>query len=99
MGQLAAMRESMKKSKKELKQMKKAEKKFREIQQQTEQVKQLSKATQQQCHEVYHLDLAETAVLPPGGSQLKTWKVKNTGSTMWDDNTVAMLVKGNKSVV
>lgn len=101
--QLAAMRESMKKSKKELKQMKKgnkkAEKKFREIQQQTEQVKQLSKATQQQCHEVYHLDLAETAVLPPGGSQLKTWKVKNTGSTMWDDNTVAMLVKGNKSVV
>merc|ERR1712176_9484 len=101
--QLAAMRESMKKSKKELKQMKKgnkkAEKKFKELQQQTEQVKQLSKATQQKCQEVYHLDLAETAVLPAGGSQLKTWKVKNTGTTMWDDNTFAMLVKGNKSIV
>lgn len=101
--QLAAMRESMKKSKKELKQMKKgnkkADKKMKEFQQQTEQVKQLSRATQQKCKEVSHLDLAETAVLPPGGSQLKTWKVKNTGNTMWDDNTFAVLVKGNKSIV
>lgn len=101
--QLAAMRESMKKSKKELKQMKKgnkmAKKKEKEVQRQTEQVKQLSRATQQKCKEVTHLDLAETAVLPPGGCQLKTWKVKNTGNTMWDDNTFAEFAKGNKSIV
>jgi len=101
--QLAAMRESMKKNKRELKQMKKgnkkAEKKFKEVQRQTEQVQQLSRATQQKCKEVTHLDLAETAVLKAGGSQLKTWKVKNTGNTMWDENTFAELVKGNKSIV
>lgn len=101
--QLASIRESMKKSKRELKKMKKGnkktQKKFKEIQKQTQQVKQLSRATQQKCKEVTHLDLAETAVLKAGGNQLKTWKVKNTGTTIWDENTFAVLVKGNKSIV
>lgn len=105
--QLAALRESVKKAKKELKSMKKQDKKqgvqekkkFRDIQMQEEQMKQLSKSTSQKCKEVVHLDLAETAVLKPGISQLKTWKVKNTGNTIWDDSTVAMFVKGNKSMI
>jgi len=101
--QLAAMRDSMKKAKHELKALKKenknSDKKFKEIQEQAKQVQMLSKATQQKCGEITHLDLAERAVLVPSSSQLKTWKVKNTGDSMWDDNTVAVLTKGNKSIV
>lgn len=100
--QLAELRESMKKSKQELKAMKKEdkmhEKQFKQILKQTEQAKQLAKSTQPKCKEVTHLDLAETAVLKPG-AQLKTWKVKNTGTTLWDDNTVAEFAKGNKSMI
>merc|ERR1719222_756995 len=81
--QLSEARESMKKSKHELKQLKKEakqEKKAREIAKQEEEVMRLHKSTQQDCEDVNHLDLAERAVLKAGMSQLKTWKVKNTGS-------------------
>lgn len=101
--QLAEMRESMKKSKQELKSLKKenkkSAKKFKQIQEQSQKVKELSRATQQRCEEITHLDLAERTVLKPGVSQLKTWKVKNTGNTIWDENTEAVLCKGNKSLV
>lgn len=104
--QLSEARESMKKSKHELKQLKKeakqakkVEKKAREIAKQEEEVMRLHKSAQQSCEDVNHLDLAERAVLKAGMSQLKTWKVKNTGSTIWDDNTHAILVKGNKDMV
>jgi len=101
--QLAAMRDSMKKAKQELKALKKenknSDKKFKQIQEQQKEVQKLSKATQQKCNEITHLDLAERAVLKPGSAQLKTWKVKNTGDSVWDDNTVAVLTKGNKSIV
>merc|ERR1719192_785165 len=101
--QLAEMRESMKKSKAELKAMKKenknADKKFKQIQEQSKKMKQLAMETRQQCEEVFHLDLAERAVLQPGSSVLKTWKVKNTGNTIWAEDTYAVLRKGNKSLV
>jgi len=101
--QLAAMRDSMKKAKQELKQLKKenknSDKKVKQIQKQAEEVQKLSRATQQKCEEITHLDLAERAVLKPGVSQLKTWKVKNTGDSDWDDNTFAILTKGNKSLI
>jgi len=101
--QLAELRESMKKSKAELKAMKKdnknAEKKFKQIKEQSKKEKQLARETRQQCEEVNHLDLAERATLKPGVSQLKTWKVKNTGNTIWAEDTVAVLCKGNKSIV
>lgn len=101
--QLAELRESMKKSKAELKAMKKqnksADKQFKQIQEQSKKMKQLSRETQQQCEEIFHLDLAERANLKPGVSQLKTWKVKNTGKTIWAEDTVAVLCKGNKSMV
>jgi len=100
---LAEMRESMKKSKQELKSLKKenksADKKFKQIQKQSKQIKELSRATQQQCEEITHLDLAERAILKPGVGQFKTWKVKNTGNTIWDENTEAILCKGNKSLI
>jgi len=101
--QLAELREGMKKSKAELKAMKKdnknAEKKFKQVQEQSKKMKKLAKETKQACGEVVHLDLAERAVLNPGSSQLKTWKVKNTGKTIWAEDTWAVLCKGNKSLI
>jgi len=101
--QLKEMRESMKKSKAELKAMRKenknAAKKFKQIQEQSKKVQQLSKETQQRCDEITHLDLAERAVLQPGSCVLKTWKVKNTGNTIWAEDTYAVICKGNKTLV
>merc|ERR1719411_2507213 len=46
-----------------------------------------------------HLDLDEKSVQKPGTSALKTWKVKNTGSMAWPEDTIAIFRAGNRSLI
>merc|ERR1719192_1676389 len=46
-----------------------------------------------------HLDADEKSVQKPGATVLKTWKVKNTGSEHWSEDTIAIFHSGNQSLV
>jgi len=46
-----------------------------------------------------HLDADEKSVQQPGATVLKTWKVKNTGSATWSEDTIAIFHSGNQSLV
>lgn len=46
-----------------------------------------------------HLDTEETSTQKPGATVLKTWKVKNNGSTTWSEDTIAIFHSGNQSLV
>jgi len=46
-----------------------------------------------------HLDADEKSVQKPGATVLKTWKVKNTGSAHWSEDTIAIFHSGNQSLV
>jgi len=46
-----------------------------------------------------HLDTEEKSTQKPGATVLKTWKVKNIGSTTWSDDTIAIFHSGNQSLV
>jgi len=58
------------------------------------------KKTQRFASEVVaHLDAEEVQKALPGTMLLKTWKVKNTGTATWSEETVASFVKGREEVV
>jgi len=46
-----------------------------------------------------HLDLEEKSVQKAGATVLKTWKVKNTGTVAWSEDTIAIFHSGNESLV
>merc|ERR1719361_972158 len=46
-----------------------------------------------------HLDTEEKSTQKPGATVLKTWKVKNIGSTTWSEDTIAIFHSGNQSLV
>lgn len=46
-----------------------------------------------------HLDLAEESVQVAGTTVLKTWKVKNTGTETWSEDTIVSFVKGSANLV
>jgi len=46
-----------------------------------------------------HLDVDEKSVQQPGTNVLKTWKVKNTGTEVWCEDTIAVFNSGNHSLV
>merc|ERR1719216_508460 len=46
-----------------------------------------------------HLDTEEKSVQIAGATVLKTWKVKNTGSSTWSEDTIAIFHSGNQSLV
>lgn len=46
-----------------------------------------------------HLDTEENSTQKPGAMVLKTWKVKNIGSTTWSEDTIAIFHSGNQSLV
>merc|ERR1712156_430114 len=46
-----------------------------------------------------HLDTEEKSTQKPGATVLKTWKVKNIGSTTWSDDTIAIFHSGNQRLV
>merc|ERR1712117_212777 len=48
---------------------------------------------------VAHLDLEECSTQVAGTYVLKTWKVKNTGTVAWSEDTIATFKKGAKQMV
>ena len=48
---------------------------------------------------IAHLDTEEKSTQKPGATVLKTWKVKNIGSTTWSDITIAIFHSGNQSLI
>merc|ERR1719348_1497333 len=46
-----------------------------------------------------HLDADEKSVQKAGATVLKTWKVKNTGTVAWSEDTIAIFHSGNQSLV
>jgi len=48
---------------------------------------------------VGHLDLDECSTQVAGTYVLKTWKVKNTGTVAWSEDTMATFKKGSKKMV
>merc|ERR1712027_28577 len=46
-----------------------------------------------------HLDLEECSTQVAGTYVLKTWKVKNTGTVAWGEDTIATFKKGAKKMV
>lgn len=48
---------------------------------------------------VDHLDLDECSTQVAGTYVLKTWKVKNTGTVAWSEDTMATFKKGSKKMV
>merc|ERR1719194_293961 len=84
-------KKSLKACKKEMKKEKKACKKAMK-----EAKKSLKKFDAQV---VAHLDTDEKSVQKPGTNVFKTWKVKNTGTEAWGEETMAVFCCGNKSLV
>jgi len=79
-----ALKKEMKVCRKEMKQVKKQQKKS---------MKKLDGEV------TGHLDTEEKSTQKPGATVLKTWKVKNIGSTTWSDDTIAIFHSGNQSLV
>lgn len=79
-----ALRKEMKACRKEMKHAKKAQKKS-------------AKALDGEV--TGHLDLEEKSVQKAGATVLKTWKVKNTGTVSWSEDTIAIFHSGNQSLV
>merc|ERR1712048_1311789 len=44
-----------------------------------------------------HLDTEEKSTQKPGATVLKTWKVKNIGSTTWSEDTIAIFTAETKA--
>jgi len=78
-----ALKKEVKACKKEMKKAKKAKKSLKKF----------------DAEVVGHLDTDEKSVQKPGSSVVKTWKVKNTGTEAWGENTMAVFLCGNKSLV
>merc|ERR1719499_480717 len=99
--QIQAIKEEAKKARAELKEKKKEQKKFeKELKKVNKEVKKERKEKKRFASEVVaHLDLEETSVQRPGTFLLKTWKVKNTGTVAWGEDTLATFKKGNKNMV
>merc|ERR1711978_827437 len=78
-----ALKKEMKACRKEMKKAKKQEKKKKKLDGEV----------------TGHLDVDEKSVQQPGTNVLKTWKVKNTGTTVWCEDTIAVFNSGNHSLV
>merc|ERR1712156_1322590 len=81
--QIRALKKEAEQCRKELKAMKKAEK----------------KATKLCAKVVGHLDMDEESEQVAGSCCLKTWKVKNTGNTVWPEDTFITFLKGHVKLV
>merc|ERR1711884_604980 len=98
---ICALKQEAKKCRQELKMKKKEQKKAKkELKKAKEMVKKQKKQQQRFASEVVaHLDTEEEVTVAPGVMMLKTWKVKNTGTAEWSEETVAAFVKGREEVV
>jgi len=92
--ELKEIKKLMKSKKKEMKKIRKEKKK---------QWKQMKKDAKKPLHldaaVVGHLDMERESTQKAGTCMLKTWKVKNTGATAWPEETYAVFIGGNESMV
>lgn len=97
--EIEAIKNEAKQCRKELKEKKKEKKqKIKELKKVKKEAKKVAK-TRYASKVVAHLDLEETSTQVPGTFVLKTWKVKNTGTVAWSEDTIATFKKGAKDVV
>jgi len=97
--EIQAIKKEAKQCRRELKEKKKEKKqKIKELKKVKKEVKKVAK-TRFASEVVAHLDLEETSNQVAGTFVLKTWKVKNTGTVAWSEDTVATFKKGAKDVV
>merc|ERR1711879_678332 len=89
---ITAIKKEAKKCAKELKEKKKELKKAKK------EAKKVGK-TRFASEVVGHLDLDECSTQAAGTYVLKTWKVKNTGTVAWSEDTMATFKKGAKKMV
>merc|ERR1740123_2373852 len=96
---IQALKQEAKQCRKELKQKKKEQKQLKkELKKVNKEAKKVAKA-RFASEVVAHLDLEEESTQAPGTYLLKTWKVKNTGTVTWSEDTFATFKKGAKKMV
>merc|ERR550539_1289669 len=71
----------------------------KEAKQCRKELKAMKKATKLCAKVVGHLDMDEESEQVAGSCCLKTWKVKNTGSTVWPEDTFITFLKGHVKLV
>jgi len=71
----------------------------KEAKQCRKELKAMKKATKLCAKVVGHLDMDECSEQVAGSCCLKTWKVKNTGSTVWPEDTFITFTKGHVKIV
>jgi len=100
--QIQTIKEEAKKARAELKEKKKEQKM---MQKELKKVKKEAKKDKKEMKKrfasevVAHLDLEEKSTQVAGTYVLKTWKVKNTGTVSWGEDTMATFKKGNERVI
>merc|ERR1712217_495026 len=104
--QIQAIKKEAKKARAELKEKKKEQKKIeKELKKVKKEVKKEKKQAKKEkkrrfgSEVVDHLDLDENSTQVAGTYVLKTWKVKNTGTSAWSEETIATFKKGNEKMV
>jgi len=95
------MKQNVKALKKEAKAIRKEQKKLKKQERKAKKQKKEAKKMRKQldCEVTGHLDMEETCQQVAGAIVLKTWKVKNTGSVAWPEDTIAVFHTGNESVI
>merc|ERR1719384_374074 len=97
---ICTLKQEAKKCRQELKMKKKEQKRAKkELKKAKKMVKKQNKQRRFASEVVAHLDTEEEVTVAPGVMMLKTWKVKNTGTADWSEETVAAFVKGREEVV
>jgi hypothetical protein len=71
----------------------------KEAKQCRKELKAMKKVTKLCAKVVGHLDMDEESEQVAGSCCLKTWKVKNTGSTVWPEDTFITFLKGHVKLV
>jgi len=104
--EIKTLKEEAKKCRQELKEKKKEQKqKQKELKQVKKSVKKEKKAEKKAAKKKFaaevvgHLDLDAESTQAPGIYCLKTWKVKNTGTFSWGEDTIATFKKGYREMV
>lgn len=98
--EIQTLKKEAKKCRQELKEKKKEQKqKQKELKQVKKSVKKEKSKKKFAAEVVGHLDLEAESTQAPGTYVLKTWKVKNTGSFSWSEDTIATFKKGHREMV
>merc|ERR1712173_214366 len=97
--EINVLKQEAKKCRRELKEKKKKKKqKKKELKHAKKEAKKVAK-NRFASEVISHLDLDEVSTQQPGSYALKTWKVKNTGTVSWSEDTIATFKRGYKDMV